>query len=347
MLCSARKPTGMLEMPPHIKRTKEVNQAIDDKANAIVIDDEADRDQGFVGPDFSFEVTPTTTSSRTVKATTFSMVPIGDLDIETNASVAGDTTSSTGASAPPRRVSGLADAIWCRQGARNPSSYASSGATLTNSDRAAYKTSSNRFGGTDLTSFRDAIGAKSVFEEDKETLETSFAKAKRIRAMKATTALKNKLKGLESAANTKGGGVIETIILLREENERKADARRANERSIVVKKRPKPRPKQRSVVAKISWRWKSALAAIARRNIAKHYETQSINPGELAALSRLRRLCGFVRCQPCVHGSSQYETCCSGDVPEAPGRTEAGGSDGCRRVIVFLCPIPPPAAQRL
>ncbi|KAE8962077.1 hypothetical protein PR002_g29710, partial [Phytophthora rubi] len=63
-----------------------------------------------------------------------------------------------------------------------------------------YKTSSIRLGGTDLTSFRDAVGSKRAFEEDKETLEASFAKAKRIRAMKATTSLKNKLNGLESTA---------------------------------------------------------------------------------------------------------------------------------------------------
>ncbi|KAE9200272.1 hypothetical protein PF004_g19050 [Phytophthora fragariae] len=78
-----------------------------------------------------------------------------------------------------------------------------------------YKTSSNRLGGTDLTSFRDAVGPKCAFEEDKETLEASFAKAKRIRAMKATTSLKNKLNGLESTANTMGGSIMETILLLR------------------------------------------------------------------------------------------------------------------------------------
>ncbi|KAE9078956.1 hypothetical protein PF005_g23948 [Phytophthora fragariae] len=37
------------------------------------------------------------------------------------------------------------------------------------------------------------------------------------------------LNGLESTANTMGGSIMETILLLREENERKAEARRADE----------------------------------------------------------------------------------------------------------------------
>ncbi|KAE9004456.1 hypothetical protein PF011_g12435 [Phytophthora fragariae] len=37
------------------------------------------------------------------------------------------------------------------------------------------------------------------------------------------------LNGLESTANTMGGSIMETILLLREENERKAEARRVDE----------------------------------------------------------------------------------------------------------------------
>ncbi|ETL84225.1 hypothetical protein L917_15913, partial [Phytophthora nicotianae] len=60
---------------------------------------------------------------------------------------------------------------------------------------------SNRLGGTDLTSFRDTVITKRGTEGDKETLEASYAKAKRIRAMKTTTALKTKLDGLENSVN--------------------------------------------------------------------------------------------------------------------------------------------------
>ncbi|KAE9053416.1 hypothetical protein PF010_g32920 [Phytophthora fragariae] len=47
--------------------------------------------------------------------------------------------------------------------------------------------------------------------------------------MKATTALKTKLDGLENNASNMRGGILETLLLLREESERKADARRAEE----------------------------------------------------------------------------------------------------------------------
>ncbi|KUF82372.1 hypothetical protein AM587_10002454 [Phytophthora nicotianae] len=81
----------------------------------------------------------------------------------------------------------------------------------------------------DLTSFRDTVITKRGTEGDKETLEASYAKAKRIRAMKTTAALKTKLDGLENSANGMGDGILKTILLLREENERKAETRRAEE----------------------------------------------------------------------------------------------------------------------
>ncbi|KAJ8540685.1 hypothetical protein ON010_g12542 [Phytophthora cinnamomi] len=48
---------------------------------------------------------------------------------------------------------------------------------------------SNLLGGGDLSSFRDTVGAKRTREVDRDTVEASYAKAKRIRAMKATTSL--------------------------------------------------------------------------------------------------------------------------------------------------------------
>ncbi|KAE9268145.1 hypothetical protein PR003_g31545, partial [Phytophthora rubi] len=275
MLYSARKPTGMPEMPPHIRRAKEAKQAIDEKANVIEIDDEADRDQGFVEPDFSFEADPDEDYFEGGEGGNGQHGAQGgaehDEPVDTDESVAGE---STGSSAPPSRgefqelmaAPFAVDELGSRvqtprpvplrtpQNARQPgaggppkprkssTNVAASdgnlptgapvdqGRTPANPKKdAKYKTSSNRLGGTDLTSFRDAVGAKRAFEEDKETLEASFAKAKRIRAMKATTSLKNKLNGLESTANTMGGSIMEAILLLREENERKAEARRADE----------------------------------------------------------------------------------------------------------------------
>ncbi|OWY94394.1 hypothetical protein PHMEG_00035896, partial [Phytophthora megakarya] len=57
----------------------------------------------------------------------------------------------------------------------------------------------DRLGGGNLSEFHDRASLK----EDKETLETRFAKAKGIRAAKTSTALKAKLTGFENSANTK------------------------------------------------------------------------------------------------------------------------------------------------
>ncbi|EGZ13514.1 hypothetical protein PHYSODRAFT_400980, partial [Phytophthora sojae] len=54
VLYSTRKPTGTPNMPPHVKKAKEVKLAIDEKANVIEMDDEADEDRP-IEPDFCFE----------------------------------------------------------------------------------------------------------------------------------------------------------------------------------------------------------------------------------------------------------------------------------------------------
>ncbi|KAI9990346.1 hypothetical protein PInf_021156 [Phytophthora infestans] len=81
--------------------------------------------------------------------------------------------------------------------------------------------------GVNLTTLPDETGSKSGMEEDKEFMEASFAKSKRIRAAKATTALKSKLDSQETASTMSGVSMLETILILREETERKAEIRRA------------------------------------------------------------------------------------------------------------------------
>ncbi|GMF19477.1 unnamed protein product [Phytophthora fragariaefolia] len=83
--------------------------------------------------------------------------------------------------------------------------------------------------GADLSSFRDTVNVKRAQEGDKDTVEASYAKVKRIRAMKATTDLTSKLDSLENSASSMRGSILETLLVLREESERKADARRAEE----------------------------------------------------------------------------------------------------------------------
>lgn len=48
-------------------------------------------------------------------------------------------------------------------------------------------------------------------------------KTKRTRAMKTTTALKTNLDGIEKASNSAGSSILETLLFLREGNERKAE----------------------------------------------------------------------------------------------------------------------------
>ncbi|OWZ17766.1 hypothetical protein PHMEG_0008242, partial [Phytophthora megakarya] len=52
---NTRKPTGVADMPPHIRKAKEAKRAIDEKANVIELDDEADVNQRAMDPDFSFD----------------------------------------------------------------------------------------------------------------------------------------------------------------------------------------------------------------------------------------------------------------------------------------------------
>ncbi|KAE9270182.1 hypothetical protein PF008_g30677 [Phytophthora fragariae] len=212
----------MPEMTPHITRAKEAKQAIDEKANVIEIDDEADRDQGFVKPDFSFEADPNDDYFEGGEGGNGQHDAQGgaghDEPVDTDESVAGE---STGSSAPPSRgefqellaapfavdelgsrvQTPLPAPLRAPQNARQPGSGGPPKPRKSSTNVAAsdgnlptgapvdqgrspanpkkdskYKTSSNRLGGTDLTSFRDAVGSKRAFEEDKETLEASFAR---------------------------------------------------------------------------------------------------------------------------------------------------------------------------
>ncbi|KAG6602868.1 uncharacterized protein IUM83_06830 [Phytophthora cinnamomi] len=58
VLYSARKPTGVADMPPHVQLTKPQKQVIDDKASVVDMDDGVDVDQEDevdYQADFSFE----------------------------------------------------------------------------------------------------------------------------------------------------------------------------------------------------------------------------------------------------------------------------------------------------
>ncbi|GMF48849.1 unnamed protein product [Phytophthora fragariaefolia] len=46
VLYSTRKPTGVQEMPPHVKEAKLLKKTVDDKANVVIMDDGGDEDDG-------------------------------------------------------------------------------------------------------------------------------------------------------------------------------------------------------------------------------------------------------------------------------------------------------------
>ncbi|ETN05814.1 hypothetical protein PPTG_13188 [Phytophthora nicotianae INRA-310] len=73
------------------------------------------------------------------------------------------------------------------------------------------QSSSNRLGGADLRSFRSSLEAKRSSKDN------------------AKDTLRQKLASIQNASTNLGGGMIQMMLILREENEAKAEARRADE----------------------------------------------------------------------------------------------------------------------
>jgi hypothetical protein len=266
VLYSTRKPTGTPEMPPHIKRAKELKEAIDEKANVVVMDDGADEDDREVEPDFCFNVDPDDVSDQVVGLVNRSSL---SEDLSTQAQGSTGSAETFGAGANSSTVGQFQDLLASNLTNEDHASYPctpftttlvrasrSTRATTRKSSASAktgvaqpqtpqppvrlrsdlgeskvqkYQNSSNRLGGAGLATLRETVGMKRNFDGDKDLLEASFAKAKRIRAIKTTTALKTKLASIETSSLSMGNNMMETIMLLREENERKAETRRAEE----------------------------------------------------------------------------------------------------------------------
>ncbi|KAG1697658.1 hypothetical protein DVH05_016097 [Phytophthora capsici] len=143
-------------------------------------------------------------------------------------------TSSTrrqgsGGLQPPRKTTSNDEAAVTKQKCPDSSGAARSRNEIEAAKYPDLQRHSNRLGGGDLATFRDSVGAKRASEDDDDEHEASFAKTKRVRALKATSALKAKLDGLESSASSTRNNILETILLMREETERKAEARREEE----------------------------------------------------------------------------------------------------------------------
>ncbi|OWY93776.1 hypothetical protein PHMEG_00036700 [Phytophthora megakarya] len=260
VLYSTRKPTGVADMPPHIRKGKEAKRAIDEKANVIELDDEADVNQRAMDPDFSFDAELDRSfyevddpdilhaplngghsdggSTVSLSSEEDSRVPVrGGFQslLETPLVTKGLedvalTPRPTPTTRRPESTGLLLPHTAPNNGIHLPQTQNRSGndrLVRSHDEIEAEKypelnSHSNRLGGADLPS-------RARGDADQETQEASFAKVKRIRATKATNALKAKLEGLESAASNNRGSFFEAILLLREENERKAESRRDEE----------------------------------------------------------------------------------------------------------------------
>ncbi|ETI56587.1 hypothetical protein L914_00856 [Phytophthora nicotianae] len=89
---------------------------------------------------------------------------------------------------------------------------------------------SNRFGGGNLYAFRDTLGVKRALDEtDIDLLQARYVKAKRVRAVKVTAVLKKQLGDIEKSVSSMSRSVFEMMMLIRKEQERKADVNREEE----------------------------------------------------------------------------------------------------------------------
>ncbi|KAG3109886.1 hypothetical protein PI124_g12111 [Phytophthora idaei] len=282
-LYSTRKPTGMPDMPPHIKKAKEIKMAIDERADVVEMDAGADTDQRLVETDLCFDVDPDESfyedcDEDSARLSTGIVRTLnGHADVTATYEFVGENSSESTCSSNRGEFQELLTSSLDSEGleafartphpapARSEPSDRRPGSgclPLSRKSPATPRVSevpqpanlplvidlasgsrdkleelkypklqrfSNRLG-TNLTTFREGTsGVKRVLEPDSDTLEASFAKAKRMRAMKTTSALKSKLYTVETSASNMRGSILETILLLREEYERKAELRRAEE----------------------------------------------------------------------------------------------------------------------
>ncbi|KAG6587206.1 uncharacterized protein IUM83_02843 [Phytophthora cinnamomi] len=258
MLFGARKPTGVADMPPHVKQAKLLKQSIDAKASVVDMDDGADVDNEVeeegeeeeYQADLCFDLEgdeglgdnprvggDADTSER---VSTSDSVHSG----ETQTSVGDNTNMASGVFSDLLHTSGVCEGLEAFATPR-PSPLAAQltqrklrssttkktgpGPNKKPPTEKRYATSSNRLGGINLAEFRDTMGRKRAADEDEELAEASCAKTKRVKAMRATAELKKRLSDLESSSSNMVGTMFEMLLVIREENERKAELRRADE----------------------------------------------------------------------------------------------------------------------
>ncbi|KAI9988695.1 hypothetical protein PInf_022153 [Phytophthora infestans] len=206
---STRKPTGTSKMPPHIKFAKELNNAIDDKASVVVMDDGADNEEEDFREDFAFDVEPDD-GLFAVGGNCLESVGLGvvaessDGQVNVDGSFQGTENAPTSGgfqdmlsshftsedrnenigtvrtSASPRTGPKT------RAKARGPTKLSKTTEIQTKTSvaqnrSAEFQTASNRLGGVDLTPFRNETGSKTTMKGDKEIMEAKTERKAEIR----------------------------------------------------------------------------------------------------------------------------------------------------------------------
>ncbi|KAI9998840.1 hypothetical protein PInf_003431 [Phytophthora infestans] len=238
-------------MPPHIKEAKLLKKNIDEKAGVTEMDDGADVDGQFEDeeddqPDFSFDLegVDDMVNTSAVSATSLhSATNIGEVSVELMDSAAGREgleafANTSGPSPVCTRSSQRQDRS---TGLPKPNVPQASTSSVISVEKTAsiraddteyskrYHTSSNRLGGGNLAEIRSISGRKRGADGDDDLSEASYAKVKRVKATEAANQLKKRLSDLETDSSAVGGNIVEMMILMREDSERRGEARRADE----------------------------------------------------------------------------------------------------------------------
>ncbi|KAE9018460.1 hypothetical protein PR003_g7089 [Phytophthora rubi] len=197
-LYSMPNPTGTVEMPPHVKKAKLAKRSIDDKANIVEIDDEADEDEEDANGQESNELTrfgcdkSDTACDQVVNVVLVILTPSRHADsLDTcNDQVVVDGLKAFAPTPGPAPLTSVSATRQLRSSglkkprkASTPSLISSEAAKTTKTPaarglrpgsrdedeahrHASLQSTSNRLGGSNLYSFRDSVGEKRAREGD-------------------------------------------------------------------------------------------------------------------------------------------------------------------------------------
>ncbi|KAF1780747.1 hypothetical protein GQ600_3145 [Phytophthora cactorum] len=290
---------------PRIKKTNEIKMAIDERADVVEMDDGADTDQRLVEPDLCFDVDQTRVSTKTAMRIVRGSLPEAssveeDSSESTRSSNRGEFQELLTASLDSEGLEAFARTPRPAPARSEPSARRPRSSCLPLSRKSPatpmasevpqpanlplvidlasgsrdkleelkypnLQTFSNRLGGTNLTTFRDATsGVK----------RDSFAKAKRMRAMKTTSALISKLDMVKTSASNMRGRRMEELAARdahRIAEKAKADERRRAENLEMEDRARRDREEARARTQELVMQ----IGALTKRDYDKRDGSQS------------------------------------------------------------------------